>query len=118
MKIDTDGFDFKVIRGTLLCLQKQHPLLYFEWDKEFLEEQGEDNLSIFPLLFEFGYTKCILFDNFGNPIGIVGVNDYCNLNNYIENTRGDGLPYYYDVLAVPEMSSFDVKQLYCLFSEK
>lgn len=115
LKIDTDGFDFKVIRGAKQCLQKWHPLLFFEWDKAFCKEQGEDPLSIFLILDELDYKECILFDNFGNVFANVDTNNTALLKSYIDNTIGDGLPYYYDVLAIPQSHALSTKQIYNLF---
>lgn len=115
LKIDTDGFDFKVIRGAKLLLQKDHPVLFFEWDKSYCTEQGEDPLSIFPILNELGYKECILFDNFGNPIKCVDTSNITLLKTYIENTIGDGLPYYYDVLAIPNTKKYTAKEILSIF---
>lgn len=115
IKIDTDGFDFKVIRGARNYLQKWSPLLFFEWDRAYCEEQGEDPLSIFPILDGLGYKECLLFDNFGNVFDNV---DTCNtalLNLYINNTIGDGLPYYYDVLAIPNNGEYTAKEIFPIF---
>lgn len=117
IKIDTDGFDFKVIRGAKQSLQKWCPLLFFEWDKAFCAEQREDPLSVFPLLNEIGYKECILFDNFGNPFDKVESSDNQTLKTFIDNTHGERLPFYYDVLAIPEKSVFSMNQLYPLFFE-
>ena len=115
IKIDTDGFDFKVIRGAKQCMQKWHPLLFFEWDKAFCKEQGEDPLSIFPILDKLGYKECILFDNFGIVFANVDTNNTALLKSYIDNTIVDGLPYYYDVLAIPQNHTLSKKQIYKLF---
>ena len=115
IKIDTDGFDFKVIRGTKECLQKWHPLLFFEWDKAYCKEQGEDPLSIFPILDELGYKECILFDNFGNVFANVDTNNTALLKSYIDNTIGDGLPFYYDVLAIPNNGNYTTKEIFSIF---
>lgn len=115
LKIDTDGFDFKVIRGAQNCLRKWEPLLYFEWDKAYCKEQGEDSLSIFPILDELGYKECILFDNFGNVFNEVATNDTSFLKSSIDNTIGDGLPYYYDVLAIPNNKDYSAKELLSIF---
>jgi FkbM family methyltransferase len=115
LKIDTDGFDFKVIRGAQNCLQKWHPLLFFEWDKVFCKEQGEDPLNIFPILEELDYKECLLFDNFGNVFDKVDTNNTALLKSYIDNTIGDALPYYYDILAIPQNYALSIKQIYNLF---
>lgn len=116
IKIDTDGFDFKVIRGAIQILKQWKPLVFFEWDKAYCKEQGEEPLSIFPILDNLGYSDCILFDNFGNPFDFVRTNELTKLGDYIEKTIGDGLPYYYDVLAVNKEGAFSASQLYKLFS--
>jgi len=115
IKIDTDGFDFRVIRGAKKTIEKCHPLLFFEWDKAYCKEQGEDPISIFPILGDLGYSVCILFDNFGNLRDIVQTNDLQKLGDVIENTIGDGLPYYYDVLAINNNGKFSSKLIYNLF---
>lgn len=115
LKIDTDGFDFKVIRGAQNCLQKWNPLLFFEWDKAFCKEQGEDPLSIFPILDELGYKECILFDNFGNFFNEVDTENTSLLKSYIDNTIGDGLPFYYDVLAIPDNMDYSAKEILSIF---
>lgn len=118
IKIDTDGFDFKVIRGTIQSLKRWKPLLFFEWDKAYCKEQGEDPLSIFPILETLGYSDCILFDNFGNPFDHGQTSDITKLGEHIEKTIGDGLPFYYDVLAVNGEGAFNASQLYKLFSNR
>lgn len=104
IKIDTDGFDFKVIRSALNVIERDHPLIYFEWDKYFLFEQQEDPLSIFPLLNDKGYDVLIIFDNYGNFFDSVEIGDYQKLSGYIIKTREENYPYYYDVLVIHKNS--------------
>ena len=118
LKIDTDGFDFKVIRGGCKFLKEKRPLLFFEWDKAYCKEQGEDPISIFPLLENLNYTKCILFDNFGNYFNIVNTHNTAQLEAYIEQTIGDNLPYYYDVLAIPQNNDYNAEELISLFQNQ
>lgn len=115
LKVDTDGFDFKVIRGARNCLRRWQPLLFFEWDKAYCKEQGEDPLSIFPLLEELNYEECLLFDNFGNAFANVNTKNIALLESYIDKTIGDGLPYYYDVLAIPTSKVYTSKDIFPIF---
>lgn len=65
----------------------------------FLEAQGENYLSIFADLKECGYKKAVIFDNFGSPLCILGLDDEINfslLASYTTNSRQN--IYYYDVL--------------------
>jgi FkbM family methyltransferase len=65
MKIDTDGFDGKIIRGSKKILQCSKPVVFFEYDPYFLNQQGDDGISIFHTLKEIGYAGVIIYDNFG-----------------------------------------------------
>ncbi len=117
LKVDTDGFDFKVIRGAKRTIKKYLPLLFFEWDKFTWTEQGEDPCAIFQMLDELGYSKCIVFDNKGNLIDKVLSADNASLKRYIDNTQEHGPISYYDVLAIPELSIFNAEHLFSLFHE-
>src|SRR5574344_961247 len=57
LKIDTDGFDFKILRSAMTLLKSQNPYTFFEWDPILLKEQNEDPLSIFLILNDIGYTQ-------------------------------------------------------------
>ncbi len=65
IKIDTDGFDGKIIRGSEGVLQKSKPAIFFEYDPYFLSQQGDDGLSIFRMLQRLGYEGIIIYDNVG-----------------------------------------------------
>lgn len=107
IKIDTDGFDFKVIRSAKHTLKKYNPPLYFEWDKFFLEKQKEDPLSIFPFLKELGYEDIFIFDNFGTLLCKEQVSNTDNLNRLLNYTEHSNLNiYYYDLLVVPTSCNY------------
>ena len=65
IKIDTDGFDGKIIRGAQGILQRSKPVIFFEYDPHFLTQQGDDGLSIFRMLQTIGYSGVIIYDNVG-----------------------------------------------------
>ncbi|MGX2982410.1 FkbM family methyltransferase [Helicobacter sp. 23-1045] len=103
IKVDTDGFDFKVLRSGIDFIKSHKPSLYFEWDKAFLEAQGEDYLSIFDALKSCGYKRAIIFDNFGSPMCALALDDTQNLTllaRYVAHSNCN--IYYYDVLILGE----------------
>lgn len=102
LKIDTDGFDAKVIRGAAEIIQRDKLIIYFEWDRVLWGEQNEDAMSIFQTLQEWNYNSILLFDNYGNYFDRVKVSDRDVLQRHIMNTMGENLPFYYDVLAIPD----------------
>ncbi len=107
IKIDTDGFDFKVIRGAGNYIANTKPLLFFEWSKEDLNIQGENELSIFPKLEAMGYRDLLLFDNFGNKM-LLTTTDNIKVLEYMANytVNKDKLIHYYDILAIHKDSLF------------
>jgi FkbM family methyltransferase len=69
IKVDTDGFDYKVLRGGRKCLETRRPVLFFELAPTVLKDQKEDPLGIFPVLQEWGYSDFLLYTNFGEFFG-------------------------------------------------
>jgi len=65
LKTDTDGFDGKVIRGSVEFIKKNNPILFFEYDPFFLKQQDDNGLEIFALLKKYGYSGILVYDNFG-----------------------------------------------------
>jgi FkbM family methyltransferase len=47
IKIDTDGFDYKVLRGAISTIKQNIPLVFFELDKSLLIKNHEEIMSIF-----------------------------------------------------------------------
>ncbi|WP_430666882.1 FkbM family methyltransferase [Helicobacter suis] len=60
IKIDTDGFDFKILRGAYKTLKDNKPVLFFEWDYVHLANQSEVALSIFAFLSNLGSSWLFL----------------------------------------------------------
>lgn len=68
LKIDTDGFDCKVLGGATNFIAKAAPVIFFEFCPKYLLPQKEDPLSIFTHLRSQGYRQAIFYDNTGFPI--------------------------------------------------
>lgn len=66
IKIDTDGFDCIILRGSLDFLAMAKPVIFFEYHPYFLSKQNDDGLSIFAALGSIGYKTAIVYDNLGD----------------------------------------------------
>jgi FkbM family methyltransferase len=100
LKIDTDGFDLAIIRGSTDFIQTAKPILFFEYDPFFLKNQKEDGISIFSLLQKLGYHSMVIYDNFGRyliSLPLTETNQIADLHRYLLNRPGD---YYYDICVV------------------
>ena len=65
LKIDTDGFDNKIIRGAATFLRQSKASIFFEYDPFYLAKQNENGPAIFDFLVDLGYDKWVIFDNHG-----------------------------------------------------
>jgi FkbM family methyltransferase len=66
IKIDTDGFDCKILRGAADFLKTAQPVVFFEYDPFLLAEQGDDGISIFNDFRQYNYKKMLIYDNVGD----------------------------------------------------
>jgi FkbM family methyltransferase len=75
IKIDTDGFDIPIIRGAIDFLKQRKPVIFFEYDPACFLPLGQDGLSVFNDLLGAGYTSALIYDNLGNFLLSVDLND-------------------------------------------
>ncbi|HEY9298922.1 MAG TPA: FkbM family methyltransferase [Phormidium sp.] len=75
IKVDTDGFDCKILRGAADFLKSAKPIIFFEYDPFFLAEQGDDGISIFQDLSSYGYKSLLIYDNFGDLMLSANINN-------------------------------------------
>ncbi|MGP1515005.1 MAG: FkbM family methyltransferase [Bacteroidales bacterium] len=99
LKIDTDGYDFKIIRGGKNFISESKPVLFFEYDREYLDMVNDDGFSTFDMLAKVGYNNAIIYDNYGRLlISLDIVSDITKLKQldaYIKNKKGAF--HYYDI---------------------
>jgi len=101
LKIDTDGFDNKIIRGSKSFLLESKAAIFFEYDPYFLTIQGENGDDIFDFLVSLNYKKFVIFDNVGDKLITLShqdKNQFMELHNYFNR----GSKRYMDILAVHE----------------
>ena len=66
LKIDTDGFDLKILRGSTQLLEQNHPVLFFEYDAVYLQNNQENGWeTLEKLRDQMGYEMVFFFDNYG-----------------------------------------------------
>ena len=75
VKIDTDGFDCKIMRGAADWLKGEGPVLFFEYDPHHLAEQGDDGFSIFGQLRDWGYEGMLVYDGKGDYMFSLGLTE-------------------------------------------
>lgn len=97
LKTDTDGFDFKILRGAFQTIRRDKPVLFFEYDADYLKQQNEDGLGIFEDFKEIGYNKALYYDNFGKFLLSTEISNtdlLAQLYAYINRKSDCAFPYY------------------------
>ena len=108
IKVDTDGFDFDVLKSASKIMTDSEPLLY--WENEIKHEfQLKGYSELYDMLAAKGYKYVYIFDNYGNLISeesdfqtLKNINDYTWSMEKYNCTR---TLYYTDVLASTEKYS-------------
>lgn len=99
LKTDTDGYDFKILRGGRKLIEQTKPVLFFEYDRNFLEQANDDRFSTLDMLISLGYDNAIVYDNYGKmllSLSLVNNLDiFEELDLYIKD--GDAPINYYDI---------------------
>ncbi|MGA2541620.1 MAG: FkbM family methyltransferase [Verrucomicrobiota bacterium] len=68
VKIDTEGFELRILRGATRLLAAHRPVLFFEFFPAFIRREGGDPDALFTLLQEHGYARFDFYDGAGNPL--------------------------------------------------
>lgn len=102
IKIDTDGYDFKILHSNEELIKQYKPNIYFEYDINFNDSDATDALNLVLLLETLGYTL-VIYDNFGNLMDSIENNHSIRMRRYNHWLRtsinnGGGV-YYLDVFA-------------------
>lgn len=101
LKIDTDGFDTKIIRSSEGYIQNTKPVIFFEYDPFFLKKQHEKGIDIYSFLVQLGYTRFIIYTNIGVYLTTINQNDeegFEELHNRFDKKGSE----YIDICALHE----------------
>jgi FkbM family methyltransferase len=95
LKIDTDGSDLKVIRGSTSFLSAAQPILFFEYDPTFFS--WEEAAETIELLRRLGYGTMLFWDNTGDFLIRLTTGDREGLRDLTSYYRGRASTRYCDV---------------------
>lgn len=105
LKIDTDGFDFSIIRASKEIISQLRPTVFFEYDVTFNRDGANQGIRTVETLIEIGYEHFMIYDNFGNYLISLSSHDldrFVDLTAHlISSRRKSGTPgiYYFDICA-------------------
>lgn len=100
LKIDTDGMDGRILEGAIDWIAAAQPVLFWEHDIGRDADLQGPGLRIFERLFDAGYAAALLFDNTGEFIQTVALDNHqqlAEISDYLPG--GEQLYGYCDVCA-------------------
>lgn len=105
VKLDIDGFDFRIIRGAADVFQALKPILFYESAPLDTATGSGDALDCFKLLSSIGYERFLLWDGFGHyliHLTSAEFDKFVDLTFYLVSNRMFGpAVYHFDVCAFP-----------------
>src|SRR3990172_8413704 len=99
LKIDTDGFEINVLKGSQDFVRDAKPVVFLEYSPDLYIKNHQDPLFILDFLARNGYDRAFCYDNFGRPFSIINSNDKKAASELI-NAIDDKKIYYFDILAL------------------
>ena len=104
IKIDTDGFDFKILMNSIGVISKMKPVIFFEYYLFASKEADGESLRCMETLLNHGYKYYLIYDNFGHFLfSLNGIEKFAELNLYLLSGRYHGIIIpYFDVCAFPD----------------
>lgn len=107
IKVDTEGFDFSVIRSGSKLISEFRPALYFEWYPQLLLDAGEKVTSLFSYLAGLGYRYFVFFTELGYYHCTVDDPSDLLLRSLSSIAMSSVHPNYFDVFACVQKSVRD-----------
>lgn len=121
LKIDVDGYDGRVLRGSQDLLKKHRPAVIFEWDPSLCQKTGNNWLDHFIGLNELSYNRFIWFSKYGDFSHFTTGLDSAAINRMATvclSNRHDW-NWHYDIIALPDEAPEMEEQLATLsFAKK
>jgi FkbM family methyltransferase len=106
LKIDTDGMDGAILRGSRNWLARKLPIIAFEYDPYLWACAGDnDAMGIFGLLAELGYERALFYENEGSFVAEVALDEHAQLASLHRAIAGARGRRYYDVFAFSQGDS-------------
>ena len=109
VKIDTDGFDTRIVKGAIDFLAQARPVLFMEYDPHLFVANDPDGFAVFAMLRDAGYTDALFFENTGGFLARVRLDDAETLEDLHAFCSGRGGHAYFDVCVFPAAEA-DVMQ--------
>ena len=116
LKIDVDGFDGRVLRGSTGILEKHRPAVIFEWDPFLCQRTENGWLDHFIRLNESSYHRFVWFSKYGDFSHFTSGLDNASVNRMatVCLSNQHDFNWHYDIVALPDEAPEMEQQLAAL----
>jgi FkbM family methyltransferase len=76
LKVDTDGFDFAILRGAAGIIERDRPVIFLEWEPYLIFRAGESIVDFLRIFRNRGYRNVIMWDNLGILVCSISLDDH------------------------------------------
>ena len=98
LKVDVEGFDCRVIRGGMSYIERVHPLILMEYNRENMDAIGENGIDTLMRLRDLGYSSIVYFDQSGRLLLSTKLDESDLIRDLHEYANGrDSSIYYVDI---------------------
>lgn len=128
LKIDTEGYDFRIIESSLDFLAAAKPIIFFEYDPSFHSADPRSGITTIQMLLKIGYSGAVVYDNHGNFMLSLNRGDmierFTDLNAFLASNRRFGRTVHYMDVCVIHAEDSDLqatircKELNAVLDEK
>lgn len=113
IKIDVDGLDGRILKGTEKILHYYKPYVIFEWHPIMIKKTQNDFHEHFEILSKFGYNRFLWFNKYGDFSHFELNEDYLNREELIKLCLRNLYDYdwHYDIIAIHSESKIDILKI-------
>ncbi|TDE28055.1 FkbM family methyltransferase [Flavobacterium ranwuense] len=113
IKIDVDGLDGRILKGSEKILQFHKPFIIFEWHPIMIKKTQNDFHEHFEILTKLGYDRFLWFNKYGDFSHFSSNESYSNREELIELCLRNLHDYdwHYDIIAIHSGSEIDILKI-------
>lgn len=113
IKIDVDGLDGQILRGSEKILKYYKPFVIFEWHPIMIKKTQNDCHEHFEILTNLGYNRFLWFNKYGDFSHFGLTEDYLNREELIKLCLRDihDFDWHYDIIAIHSESDIDILKI-------
>ena len=117
IKIDTEGFDTIILRGSMKTIQNFHPIILLEYNRHNMDAIGENGYLTIQWLRSIGYKYLFVYESQGRFILMADMDNELLVKHLHEYIDGVNTSIYYFDFCLFHKDDADIATLFCQSEE-